>query len=60
MTGGVLQAGPLTNDAELEPSSALLQPIGPLAVPRVKAAAARNLGTPGQLLEGTRPAAEGT
>jgi polyketide cyclase/dehydrase/lipid transport protein len=48
----------LTNKVELEPSSALLRPIGPLAVPAVKAAVARNLGTLKQLLEGTRPAAE--
>jgi hypothetical protein len=48
----------LTNDVELEPSSALLRPFGPLAVPTVKAAVARNLGTLKQLLEGTRPAAE--
>ena len=43
----------LTNSVELEPSSALLRPIGPLAVPRVKAAVARNLGTLKQLLEST-------
>jgi hypothetical protein len=49
----------LTNDVELEPSSALLRPFGPLAIPRVKAAVARNLGTLKQLLEGTRSAAEG-
>ena len=49
----------LTNNVELEPSSALLRPFGPLATPRVKAAVARNLGTLKQLLEGTRPAAEG-
>ena len=49
----------LTNDVELAPSSALLRPFGPLAIPRVKAAVARNLGTLKQLLEGTRPAAEG-
>jgi hypothetical protein len=49
----------LTNDVELEPSSALLRPFGPFAIPRVKAAVARNLGTLKQLLEGTRPAAEG-
>ena len=49
----------LTNDVELEPSSALLRPFGPLVIPRVKAAVARNLGTLKQLLEGTRPAAEG-
>ena len=48
----------LTNKVELEPSSALLRPIGPLAVPAVKAAVARNLGTLKQLLEGTRLAAE--
>jgi hypothetical protein len=48
----------LTNTVELEPSSALLRPIGPLAVPRVKAAVARNAGTLKQLLEGARPAAE--
>ena len=45
----------LTNTVELEPSSALLRPIGPLAVPRVKAAVARNAGTLKQLLEGARP-----
>ena len=49
----------LTNNVELEPSSALLRPFGPLAIPRVKAAVARNLGMLKQLLEGTRPAAEG-
>jgi hypothetical protein len=49
----------LTNDVELEPSSALLRLFGPLAIRRVKAAVARNLGTLKQLLEGTRPAAEG-
>ena len=49
----------LTNSVELEPSSALLRPIGPLAVPRVKAAVARNLRTLKQLLESTDPATEG-
>jgi hypothetical protein len=49
----------LTNDVELQPSSALLRPFGPLAIPRVKAAVARNLGALKQLLEGTRPATEG-
>ena len=48
----------LTNHVELEPSSALLRPLGPLAVPGVKAAVARNLGTLKQLLERTRPASE--
>jgi hypothetical protein len=48
----------LTNHVELEPSSALLRPLGALAVPGVKAAVARNLGTLKQLLERTRPAAE--
>jgi hypothetical protein len=45
----------LTNDVELEPIPALLRPIGPLAVPRVKAAVAHNLGTLKELLESTRP-----
>ena len=49
----------LTNHVELEPSSALLRPFGPLVIPRVNAAVARNLGTLKQLLEGTRPAADG-
>lgn len=45
----------LANDVELEPSSALLRLIGPLAVPQVKAAVARNLGTLKQLLEARAP-----
>ena len=49
----------LTNDVELEPASSLLRPFGSLAIPRVKTAVARNLGTLKQLLEGTHPAAEG-
>jgi uncharacterized protein YndB with AHSA1/START domain len=48
----------LTNHVELEPSSALLRPLGPLAVPGVKAAVARNLGTLKQLPECTRPPAD--
>jgi hypothetical protein len=48
----------LINHVELEPSSALLRPLGPLAVPAVKAAVARNLGTLKQLLERTGPAAK--
>jgi hypothetical protein len=48
----------LANDVELEPISALLRPIGPLAVPKVKAAVAHNLGPLKELLEGTRPAAQ--
>jgi uncharacterized protein YndB with AHSA1/START domain len=48
----------LTNHVELEPSSAPLRPLGPLAVPGVKAAVARNLGTLKELLERTRPPAE--
>jgi hypothetical protein len=48
----------LANDVELEPISALLRPIGPLAVPRVKAGVARNLGTLKELLESARPAAQ--
>ena len=46
----------LTNHVELEPSSALLRLVGPLAVPSVKAAVARNLTALKELLEGTRPA----
>jgi hypothetical protein len=49
----------LTNNVELTPSSALLRPIGPLAVPAVKGAVRRNLGTLKQLLERTHRAAEG-
>jgi hypothetical protein len=49
---------PVDQHVELEPSSALLRPIGPLAVRKVKAAVARNLGTLKQLLEGTRPISE--
>ena len=41
----------LANDVELEPSSALLRLIGPLAVQQVKAAVGRNLGTLKELLE---------
>ena len=48
----------LTNHVELEPSSALLRLVGPLAVPSVKAAVARNLTALKELLEGTHPAAE--
>jgi uncharacterized protein YndB with AHSA1/START domain len=48
----------LANHVELQPSSALLRPLGPLAVPGVKAAVARYLGALKQLLERTRPAAE--
>ena len=46
----------LTNHVELEPSSALLRLVGPLAVSSVKAAVARNLTALKGLLEGTRPA----
>jgi hypothetical protein len=48
----------LANDVELEPISALLRPIGPLAVPGVKAVVARNLGTLKELLESNCPAAQ--
>jgi hypothetical protein len=41
----------LTNTVELEPASALLRPLGPLAVPRVKNAVARNHATLKRLLE---------
>ena len=54
----VLNGRCAANDVELEPISALLRPIGPLAVPRVKAGVARNLGTLKELLESTRPAAQ--
>ena len=48
----------LTNDVGLEPISALLRPVGPLVVPRIKAAVAGNLSTLKQLLEnGRSPAA---
>jgi uncharacterized protein YndB with AHSA1/START domain len=45
----------LTNDVELEPATVLLRVLGPLAVPKVKAAVARNLGTLKELLESARP-----
>jgi hypothetical protein len=48
----------LSNHVELEPSSAVLRLIGPLAVPNVKAAVARNLTVLKGLLEGTHPRAE--
>jgi uncharacterized protein YndB with AHSA1/START domain len=41
----------LTNNVELEPATPLLRPIGPLVVPRVKAAVARNLAVLKELLE---------
>jgi uncharacterized protein YndB with AHSA1/START domain len=47
----------LANTVELEPASVLLRPLGPLAVPRVKAAVASNLATLKRLLEAA-PAAE--
>ena len=46
----------LTNEIELQPTSALMRPLAPVAVPRVKAAVARNLNTLKQILEGTGPA----
>lgn len=49
----------LTNTIELEPSSALLRLISPLAVPKVKEAVARNLNSLKQLLETAAPAAGG-
>jgi hypothetical protein len=49
----------LANDVELEPSSALLRLIGPLAVPQVKTAVVRNLGTLKELLESARPTDDG-
>jgi uncharacterized protein YndB with AHSA1/START domain len=50
----------LTNTVELEPASVLLRPLGPLAVPRVKAAVASNLATLKELLESVHPPAEGS
>jgi hypothetical protein len=41
----------LANTVELEPASVLLRPLGPLTVPRVKAAVAGNLATLKRLLE---------
>ena len=49
----------LTNDVELEPISALLRPVGPLVVPRIKEAVARNLSALKKLLETGLPAADG-
>jgi hypothetical protein len=49
----------LTNDVELEPLSALLRPVGPLVLPRIKEAVAGNLSTLKQLLETGRPVADG-
>jgi hypothetical protein len=46
----------LTNKVELEPSSAMLRLISPLAVPRVKEAVARNLSSLKRLLETAPPA----
>jgi hypothetical protein len=43
---------------ELRDRAHLLRPIGPLAVPTVKAAVARNLGTLKELLESTHPATQ--
>ncbi len=42
----------LTNEVDLEPSSGVLRVLAPLAVPRVKAAVAENLGKLKQVLEG--------
>jgi uncharacterized protein YndB with AHSA1/START domain len=41
----------LTNEVDLEPSSVALKLVAPLAVPRVKAAVARNLGKLKAILE---------
>ena len=46
----------LTNEMELEPTSALMRPLARVAIPRVKAAVARNLNVLKQVLEGTGPA----
>ena len=42
----------LANDVELEPVSALLRPVGPLAAARIRVAVARNLSTLKEMLEG--------
>lgn len=42
----------LTNEVSLEPTSGVLRLVAPLAVPRVKAAVAENLGNLKQVLEG--------
>ena len=42
----------LTNEVNLEPSSGVLRLVAPLAVPRVKAAVAQNLGKLKRVLEG--------
>ena len=42
----------LTNEVNLEPTSGVLRLVAPLAVPRVKAAVAQNLGKLKQVLEG--------
>jgi len=47
----------LTNTVELEPSSAMLRLMSPLAAPRVQTAVARNLSSLKQLLEEAPPAA---
>ncbi len=50
----------LTNTVELEPISALLRPLGPLVLPRIKTAVAGNLATLKELLETGRLAADGS
>jgi hypothetical protein len=45
----------LTNKMELEPTSAPLRLISPLAIPRIKAAVAGNLRTLKRLLETAEP-----
>jgi hypothetical protein len=42
----------LTNEVDLEPASGVLRLVAPLAIPRVKAAVAQNLGKLKQVLEG--------
>ncbi|HEY8202443.1 MAG TPA: SRPBCC family protein [Actinomycetota bacterium] len=44
----------LTNEVDLEPTSRVLRLVAPLAIPRVKAAVAQNLGKLKQVLEGAR------
>ena len=44
----------LTNEVDLEPTSGVLRLVAPLAIPRVKAAVAQNLGKLKQVLEDAR------
>lgn len=45
----------LVNNVELDPSTSMLRLLAPLAIPRIKAAVAQNLGKLKQALEDARP-----